>query len=119
MAYPMTESLKAAATLMAEQRHVDAIVAYRRICETEPQHAAMAASQVGAAYFFLHQFDYAIQWYRYAGSLGFDATMTAENIAEAEQAARSRRPQIGDIALMDDGQVLQLHGDGTWRPTGW
>jgi tetratricopeptide (TPR) repeat protein len=119
MPYPMNDALRQAATLMAERRYLEAIEAYRRIGQTQPEHGAIAASQVGAAYFFLRQYPHAIQWYRYAGQLGFDAQMTADNVAEAETALAGYRPELGDVALMDDGQVLEYHGEGGWRPRGW
>jgi hypothetical protein len=95
MSHPMNEAMRHAATLMAERRWAEAGAAYEAICRQYPEHAAMAASQVGAAHFFQRSFALAIQWYTYAGSLGFDARMTADNIAEAESALRASGPSVG------------------------
>ena len=84
MTYPMNDALRHAAPLMAARRWMEASNAYEAICYQQPQRAAMAASQVGAAYFFLSSFSRAIQWYQYAGRSGFDARMTTDNIAEVE-----------------------------------
>ena len=118
MTYPMNDALRHAATLMAGRRWMEAINAYEAICYQQPQHAAMAASQVGAAYFFLNAFSRAIQWYQYAGRSGFDARMTADNIAEAEQALRSYRPKVGDLVLTESGELVEYHADGSWRRRG-
>jgi hypothetical protein len=99
MSYPMNEAMRHAATLMAERRWREAGAAYEAICRQYPEHAAMAASQVGAAHFFQHSFALAIQWYTYAGSLGFDAQMTADNIAEAEGELRAIGPGVGATAV--------------------
>ena len=118
MTYPMNDALRHAATLMGEARWVEAVYAYRAICQQHPEHAAIAASQVGAAYFFLKQYDQAIRWYEYSGQLGFDARMTAENIAEAREAMESYRPMVGDVALMETGELYEYHADGQWRVRG-
>lgn len=119
MQYPgMNDELRRAATLMEERRYVDALTAYRAICEQQPAHAAIAASQVGAAYFFLGRFGDAIQWYQYAGQLGCDPQMVAENVAEAEQARHGYQPAVGDVVLLDSGELVEFAPDGTWRPRG-
>jgi tetratricopeptide (TPR) repeat protein len=117
MQYPdMTDDLRRAATLLAERRYVEAIYAYRAICESQPQHAAIAASQVGAAYFFLKQYARAIEWYRYSGQLGCDPRMVSDNVGEAEQALARYAPAVGDVMLADTGEVYELGADGQWYP---
>ncbi len=112
----MTDDLRRAATLMAEKRYVEAIYAYRTICESQPAHAAIAASQVGAAYFFIKQYARAIEWYRYSGQLGCDPRMVTDNITEAEQALAVYSPMVGDVMLADTGELYQYGADGGWYP---
>jgi len=108
MTYPMNEAMRHAATLMAEQRWTEAVAAYETICRQQPEHAAMAASQVGAAHFFLRSYALAIQWYEYAASLGFDARMTADNIAEAQTALRASAPRSGDPPAQPEASSAKL-----------
>ncbi len=115
----MNDDLRRAATLMAEQRWIEAIYAYRAICESQPEHAAIAASQVGAAYYFLRQYSRAIGWYRYSALLGCDARMVSENIAEAEEALASYVPNVGDVMIADTGEVFEFRADGQWHPRPW
>lgn len=117
MHYPsMNDELRRAATAMAEARYVEALELYRAICQQYPAHAAIAASQVGAAYFFLQRFALAIQWYEYSGQLGCDPQMVRDNLVEANEALQNYRPRLGDVVLTDTGELLEFAADGSWQP---
>ena len=55
-----------------------------------PERAGTAASQIGAAQYFLGRYEQAIASYRHALDLGEDPDMMRENIVEAEEALRKR-----------------------------
>jgi hypothetical protein len=115
--YPMSDELRLAAGLMSARRYLEAANAYRSIYSSRPEHAAIAASQVGAALFFLRDFRNAIAWYQEAGRLGFDAQMTADNVREAQEAmSKPYTPQVGDVVLVASGELLEYRADGTWKP---
>ena len=113
----MTDALRDAANLMGAQQYFAAAQAYRHICETQPEHAAIAASQVGAALFFLRNFTEAIQWYEYAGKLGFDPEATRMNIEEAQAAMKAPWvPTVGDVIMAPHGGLVRYGEDGQWHP---
>ena len=113
----MNDALRDAANLMGAQQYLKAAQAYRHICETQPEHAAIAASQVGAALFFLRNFTEAIQWYEHAGRLGFDAAATQANIEEARAAmAAPYVPTVGDVMMAPHGGLIRYGEDGQWHP---
>ncbi|MEM9188823.1 MAG: hypothetical protein AAGF12_06590 [Myxococcota bacterium] len=113
----MNDDLRNAANLMSSGAFLEAANAYRTIYQTRPDHAAIAASQVGAALFFLRNFNDAIAWYRESGRLGLDPRMVNDNIQEAEEAQRAPyTPKVGDIVLVQTGELLRYDADGTWKP---
>jgi len=82
----MNSALTAAATAMEQRQFTAAIDQYTKIMRDQPEHAGLCASQIGAAHFFLQDYDAAIEWYRRAGEHGFAAAMIEDNIREAEEA---------------------------------
>ncbi|MEM9070683.1 MAG: hypothetical protein AAGE52_19405 [Myxococcota bacterium] len=115
--YPMNDDLRQAASMMSAGQYFEAASAFRAIYQSQPDHAAMAASQVGAALFFLRDFKDAIAWYQEAGRLGFDARMIQDNIQEAQQAMNQPyTPNVGDVVLFDNGQLMRFAENGTWQP---
>lgn len=105
----MTPELRAAATLMERSDYAGAITAYMQISASHPEHAALCASQVGAAKFFLGEYADAITWYRKAQELGFPADMIADNIAEAEAAMASDDDIAGAAPFdgIDHGPLIE------------
>lgn len=113
----MSPALIRAAELMAAQRYQESGAAYEAIVATEPQHAAMAASQVGVAHFFLGNYALAIQWYEHAGQLGCDAQMIRENIEEATAMLASGPgpgPGEREYAITEDNHAWTRVGAGEW-----
>lgn len=119
MTYPMSPALVHAAKLMEARRFAESGAAYEAIIQTEPHHAAIAACQVGVAHFFLGNYERAIQWYEYAGKLGCDPQMVADNIEEArgvlacETTGASNIVGGGTQYSISEGRVwLNVAGDG-------
>ena len=100
----MNSALTAAATAMEDGKFAAAIEQYTRIMRDQPEHAGLCASQIGAAHFFLHDYDAAIEWYRRAGEHGFAAEMIADNIREAE-AARAAAGAPSDVGAVVRGAI--------------
>ncbi len=116
----LTPEMAAAAQLMEQQRFEESAAAYERVVQTQPAQASLAAMQVGVAQFFLGRYELAVQWYEYAGRLGYNPQEVAEHIAEARQAVAGvdqggSAPRI-QFAFPEDGSVhINENGSG-WRP---
>lgn len=108
--YLMNDDMRRAATLLAEKQYIEARDAYRAIYERQPEHKAMAASQVGVALFCLGRFDNAVFWVDEGGRLGVDAQRTAlalEAVQRASNAQRAGLPVKGSV-------VIACRPDGSW-----
>ncbi|MEM8534840.1 MAG: YbjN domain-containing protein [Chloroflexota bacterium] len=80
------EQINRAARLMTSQQYEQSIQAYEQIAEKYPDKQNICESQIGVAYYFLGEYEKAIQFYKQALEHGADAAMMADNIAEAEEA---------------------------------
>lgn len=80
--------------LLMSQKYIEAIEVFTELGERFEGRRGDAANNIGAAYFFLRQYDEAIVWYQRSLAYGFDAGMVRDNILEAEQAKRSSPAQI-------------------------
>jgi tetratricopeptide (TPR) repeat protein len=76
---------RAASRLMAEKRFEEAITQFLVVANAAPDRRADCENNVGACYFWLGRYADAINHYKVAGANGFDASMTADNIAEARE----------------------------------
>ena len=85
--------INTAAQLMTSGRYHECIQAYEMIKAQHPEQAATAESQIGAAEFFLGDYQSAIEHYEIAKALGADPNMMDMNIMEAQQ-------KLGDGATM-------------------
>ena len=79
-------AINAASGLMASKQYDAAANAFETIAEQAPDMAAVCASQVGAARYFLGQYEAALDQYVRARDLGLDADMMDDNIWEACEA---------------------------------
>jgi tetratricopeptide (TPR) repeat protein len=73
----------AAARLLTGQLYQEAVAAFEALGRRYPDRLGAALSQVGAARFFLGDYDAAIDDYVAARDHGFDADMTDDNVWEA------------------------------------
>ena len=79
----MSAQFNAAAKLMMNQSYQGCIEAYSALAERYPDRKGDCQSQIGAAYFFLGDYDQAIENYLAARENGMDADMMDDNIWEA------------------------------------
>lgn len=83
--------VNAAARLMTSGQFEACIQAYEQIAAAHPVEKSTCEGQIGAAYYFLGQYEKAIEYYQRALENGADAEMMADNIQEAREAiAKSR-----------------------------
>lgn len=71
-----------AARLMTAGMYVEAIDAYTAVGEDFPEELGEAQGQIGAAYFFLGEYETALHYYQLAKINGADHDMMDDNIAE-------------------------------------
>jgi tetratricopeptide (TPR) repeat protein len=76
--------------LMLENNHKGAIALYDQIAIDHPQEAAICLRCVGAAHYFLGNFETAIEFYQKALAAGEDAEIIAADIDEARDAIMMR-----------------------------
>jgi tetratricopeptide (TPR) repeat protein len=84
-------AINAAAKLLVGGHYQEAIAAYTRIGEKWPERRDDCESQIGAAHFFLGEYEVAIQHYEEARKLGADPSMMEDNIVEARDAIKKRK----------------------------
>ena len=100
------QQVNAAARLLAGGRFQEAIEAWHGIGERYPERRAEAVSQIGAARYFLGDYEGAITDYVAARDGGFDADMMDDNVWEAcEALAQQGDPTAGQryLAAFPDG----------------
>jgi len=82
----VSAKINAAARLMTAKKFQECIQAYEAIAAQHPDQQATCEAQIGAAYYFLGQFQKAIEYYEAAKAHGEDAGMMDDNIREAKDA---------------------------------
>jgi hypothetical protein len=83
-------AINAAARLLVGKKFREAIVAYTSIGKRYPVQRGVCEGQIGAAHFFLGEYENALAHYMAAKQLGEDAAMMDENINEALAAMAKR-----------------------------
>jgi hypothetical protein len=83
-------AINAAARLLVGKKFRDAIIAYTDIGRRYPERRGVCESQIGAAHYFLGEFQDAVAHYMAAKQLGADSAMMDENINEALDAMAKR-----------------------------
>ena len=84
------QRMAAATKLLTGKRYKECIEAYRRVGADHPERWGDCLANMGAAYFFLSDFEKAIACYTQAIKHGVDEEMMQDNIAEAREAQQSR-----------------------------
>ncbi len=92
--------INAAARLLTAREFERSIEAYQAIAREHPERRDDCESQIGAAHFFLGNYEEAIRHYEAALAAGADAEMMADNIQEAREALESGG------AAADEGSLL-------------
>ncbi len=82
----MTNELRSAAMLMADGKYEETIAAYSAIADQDPSSVGVCHSQIGAAHYFLGQYETAIKHYEIALQNGANESMMNDNIVEAREA---------------------------------
>ncbi len=82
----VNQKINAAAQLMLKGFYRESIEAYNGIAEEYPDERGVSLGQNGASYYFLGQYEKAIECYREAIKFGADEEMMKDNIEEAEEA---------------------------------
>ena len=85
------KKMAAATRLLTAKKYRDCIEAYRRIGTEHPDRWGDCLANMGAAYFFLGEFEKAIACYQQAIGHGVDEEMMRDNIDEAREAQIKRQ----------------------------
>lgn len=83
---PISQKMNAAARLMTGGAFKECVAAYEEIARQHPEAQGDCCGQIGAAYFFLGDYETAILYYEKALAHGADPSMMADNIEEAQEA---------------------------------
>lgn len=87
---PVEKRMAAAVKLLTAKKYRECIEAYRRIGADHPDRWGDCLANMGAAYFFLGDFEKAISCYTQAMTHGVDEEMMRDNIDEAREAQIKR-----------------------------
>ncbi|MDD3877084.1 MAG: hypothetical protein PHT69_10710 [Bacteroidales bacterium] len=100
--------MRQAAKLMSGQQFEDSIELYTKLAENYPANRGLYQSQIGAAYYFLADYNKAISFYTAALNNGADKGMMDDNIWEATEALFK---QTGEKAHLDNYKLLFPEGN--------
>lgn len=78
-----SELTKKAIKLLTSGKHIESIELYKQLIEEYPAQKNTYESQIGANYYFLGEFEKAIEYYTYSMNNGFSESMSDDNIWEA------------------------------------
>jgi tetratricopeptide (TPR) repeat protein len=95
------ELMRNAAKLMSSKQFNECIAAYTHLAQSYPSNQGLYEGQIGAAYYFLDDYDKAVEYYELGLQHGANASMMDDNIWEAaEEFAKV------DV-LLEDGRVIK------------
>ena len=97
-----SQAFNRASGLMLQKSFAQSIAAYQVLAEQYPERKATCESQIGAAYYFLQDYDQAITYYVAARENGEDASMMDDNIWEACETAYKKTNDIAFIQKYKD-----------------
>jgi tetratricopeptide (TPR) repeat protein len=81
-----SDAVNAASGLLLDQKYLECIAAYEALAAKYPHRKGDADSQIGAAHYFLGDFNKAIEFYVSARTHGADESMMDDNLWEACEA---------------------------------
>ncbi len=78
--------MRQASSMLTSRRFNESIELYKKLAENYPNNKGLYLSQVGAGFYFLNDFDKAIEYYLKAKNENADSNMMDDNIWEACEA---------------------------------
>jgi tetratricopeptide (TPR) repeat protein len=78
--------IKHASKLMLSKKYAESIETYQKLAEQFPREKGLYESQIGVGYYFLGEYEKAIEYYALAMGNGQDKSMMDDNIWEATEA---------------------------------
>lgn len=104
-----SKQINAAAKLMTSGAYQECIEAYTLIMEKYPNRKPDCEMNIGAGYFFLADYDNAIDHYIISRSLGMDKEMIDDNVWEACEKAFATKNDVSYI-----NKYIQLFPEGNY-----
>jgi|GEM_PF-1767485 len=102
--------LRQASSLMTSRKFQESIQVYHQMADQFPEKRGLYLSQIGANYYFMGEFQMAMDYYVKGLEAGADKRMMDDNIWEAvEELAK------GDHGKAAAEQYLQLFPDGSYK----
>lgn len=101
--------MRKASSLMTSGEFAASAEIYRELAEKYPERRGLYLSQVGAAYYFLSEFETAISYYLQSRKEGGDEGMLDDNVWEASEEIYN---QNGDLAAIQ--RYLELFPQGNY-----
>lgn len=78
--------MRQASSMLTSRKFDESIELYKRLAENYPENKGLYLSQVGVGFYFLNDFEKAIEYYLMAKNEGADSNMMDDNIWEACEA---------------------------------
>jgi tetratricopeptide (TPR) repeat protein len=94
------EMMRNASKLMTSKKFQESLDLYKKLSENYPDNRGLYESQVGAAYYFLGEYEKAVEYYISAMNNGGNKSMMDDNIWEAAEAFSKL-----DI-LLENGSII-------------
>ncbi|GAA4275588.1 tetratricopeptide repeat protein [Aquimarina mytili] len=101
--------MRQASIMLTSGKFEEAIELYKKLAENYPENKGLYLSQVGAAWYFLNDFQKAIQYYKEARENGANESMMDDNIWEASEAIYKNNNDKNAIE-----KYLEYYPDGSY-----
>ncbi|MDB5283677.1 MAG: hypothetical protein JWO06_2752 [Bacteroidota bacterium] len=102
--------MRKAAGLLSSQKFQESLDIFKQLANDYPGNSALYLSQVGVNYYFLNDFENALDYYTQALNKGFDKGMSDDNIWEACEALYNK---AGDKSYLQKYLSLLPGGNHT------
>ena len=104
------EMMRNASKLMTSGKYSESIDLYKKLSDDFPQNKGLYESQIGAAYYFLGDYDNAIKYYVSGMNNGGDKRMMDDNIWEATEALYNKTKDKSKLE-----QYITLFPNGSYK----
>jgi tetratricopeptide (TPR) repeat protein len=103
------EMMRNASKLMSSKKHSESIDLYTKLSESYPKNKGLYESQIGANYYFLGDYEKAIEYYVSAMNNGSNKNMMDDNIWEAAEAFSKLQTPAKDGSIINTKSLIEKY----------